>query len=68
MQRNIDTVEKDTFDRVWRIVEEIGREERHFNDLQSRYRNMASVWLLATFSAVGFVISRPISLEIPAEL
>ena len=68
MQEKIETVDKETFDRVWKIVEEIGREERHFNDLQARYRNMASVWILATFAAIGFIISKTISIGIDREL
>lgn len=40
---------KDLFDCVWKIVQECGEEERHFNQLQSVYRGIASSWLLATF-------------------
>ena len=56
MNMDIVEVKKETFDRIWKIVEEIGEEERHFNDIQVRYRNMASAWLLATFGAIGFVV------------
>lgn len=61
-------VNNETFERVWKIVSEIFVEERHFNDLQSRYRTMASTWLLASFSAIGFVISKVIHIGIPREL
>ena len=44
------------FDRVWSIVKECGEEERHFNQLQSVYRGIASTWLLATFAAVGYLL------------
>jgi len=68
MYTNIDKVDQKTFDRIWKIVLEIGEQERHFNDLQARYRNMASVWLLATFSAIGFVISKTISIDVDQEI
>ena len=45
------------FDRVWKIVIEIGLSERHFNELQGHYRVLASTWLLATFGAAGFVLT-----------
>ena len=64
MPGDVEPVEDETFDRIWKFIQEIGIQERHFNDLQSRYRSMASAWLLATFAAIGFVISRPISLDI----
>ena len=46
----------DIFERAWKIVQECGEEERHFNQLQSVYRGVASTWLLATFGAVGYVL------------
>lgn len=46
----------DLFARVWEIVKECGEEERHFNQLQSVYRGVASTWLLATFAAVGYML------------
>lgn len=42
-------------------------QERHFNDLQTSYRNMASGWLLATFAAIGFVISQNIRVAVDPE-
>lgn len=60
--------DKATFDRVWQIITEIGIQERHFNELQTQYRNMASKWLLATFAAIGFVISKVILINITMEL
>lgn len=47
---------KDIFESVWKIVQECGEEERHFNTLQSVYRGVASSWLLATFGAVGYLM------------
>ena len=62
----IESVEKETFDRVWKLVHEIGTQERHFNTLQATYRGMASAWLLASFSAIGFVMSTSMILD-PAQ-
>ncbi len=50
------TANKDVFDEVWKVVQECGEEERHFNTLQSVYRGVASSWLLATFGAVGILL------------
>jgi len=47
---------KDIFESVWKIVQECGEEERHFNTLQSVYRGVASSWLLAAFGAVGYLL------------
>jgi hypothetical protein len=49
-------VNQELFNRIWSVVEECGEEERHFNNLQSVYRGIASTWLLATFGAVGFLL------------
>lgn len=50
--------DNNSFDRIWKIVMELGISVRHFNSLQSQYRLLASTWLLATFSAFGFIISK----------
>ena len=55
-------------DRVWKMYAEIGTIERHFNDLQSKYRVMASTWLLAAFTGIGFVFSKTLNTHIPEEL
>jgi hypothetical protein len=49
---------------IWEIYKEIGTTERHFNDLQSKYRLLVSSWLLATFIGVGFVFTNNLSLPI----
>ena len=49
-------------------MEEIGTQERHFNTLQGTYRGMASAWLLASFTAIGFVMSKTINIGIDPEL
>jgi hypothetical protein len=39
------------------FLAECGAAERHFNEIQARYRALASTWLLATFAGIGFVLS-----------
>lgn len=43
-------------DQSVKIYAEIGAYERHFNAIQSIYRGMASTWLVAAFTAIGFVL------------
>ena len=43
---------------------EAGAYERHFNEIQSKYRALASTWLLAAFGGVGFVLTQD-TLELP---
>lgn len=52
------SIKRDEFENVWNVFQEIGIEERHFNQLQSSYRTLASTWLLAGFTGIGFVISK----------
>lgn len=64
-------VPKEVFDRVWELVKEIDDREKHFNGLQSGYRTLASTWLLAAFTGVGFVFSQtgwPVDRELAAVL
>jgi len=56
-QKELAQVSEELFERVWKIVTEIGEAERHFNQLQHGYRTLASTWLIATFGAVGFLFS-----------
>jgi hypothetical protein len=49
-------VNKELFERVWKVVKECGEEERHFNQLQGIYRGLASTWILATLGAVGYLL------------
>ncbi|MBU0680571.1 MAG: hypothetical protein KKD73_04025 [Proteobacteria bacterium] len=51
-------IEINKFNNIWKVITEIGLQERHFNDLQSRYRTLASTWILAAFSAIGFLIAQ----------
>jgi hypothetical protein len=63
-----ESADKDTFERVWKIAQEIGVQERHFNGLQTGYRNMASAWLLAAFAGIGFALSQKLEVTIDREL
>jgi len=54
-------------EQVWKIVLELGVNERHFNQLQHQYRMLASTWLLAMFAGVGFALSHE-ALGAPREL
>lgn len=52
------------------MVQEIGTYERHFNQIQSNYRTIASGWLLAAFTGVGYLLTHKgetsLSLPMPA--
>lgn len=50
-------IDEKKFDQIWKIYQEIGRFELHFNDLESRYRTIASTWILGAFAAMGFAWS-----------
>jgi len=54
--RYLKHVDSELFDRVMRLTEQIGGQERHFNNLQTGYRKLASTWLLASFAACGYVL------------
>src|SRR5215831_10526015 len=60
--------QEDDRDRIWKIYCELGVIERHFNNVQSTYRALASTWLLAALGGIGFVISKELTLRIPSEL
>ncbi len=55
-----------TAEQLWPAVTEVGAYERHFNEIQAKYRALASTWLLATFGAVGFVLSQD-KLDLPMD-
>jgi len=64
---------KDANSREWivSVLSEISASERHFNNLQVRYRLMASSWLLGTFAGIGFVLAGKVQLkfvELPPEI
>ncbi len=53
---------------IWSILVELGQQERHFNELESRYRTLASSWLLATFGGLGLVATQDVRIDAPREL
>lgn len=38
------------------MIAEIGLAERHFNEIEARYRLLTSTWVLATFTGFGFIL------------
>lgn len=62
-----DTIKDERLDISEEIVSlyiSINTAEQNFNEIQSSYRRLASVWLLATFSAVGYILTNSLSLSI----
>jgi hypothetical protein len=52
------------FDKLMKIYDHIGEEERHFNELELEYRKLASQWLLVALGAIGFVLTKQEELPI----
>jgi hypothetical protein len=68
MSEAIEAVDPGVFERVWKLITEIGTQERHFNSIQNGYRTMASAWLLATFGGFGFAATQDIHIGIHREV
>jgi hypothetical protein len=51
-QKNINDTE---FDRLWEITKEINENIRHYNEHQTKYRVLASQWLIAAMAGIGFL-------------
>ncbi len=66
--RDLAEVPQLLFDRIWAILKSLDEREKHFNDLQARYRTLASTWLLATFAGIGFMFSDKVEPPIPREI
>ena len=62
-QDSIESMNDENSRRVLELFIELGDLERHFNELESRYRSLASTWLLAAFAGIAFVISEPIDIS-----
>jgi hypothetical protein len=43
---------------AWDVLKELGNSERHFNNLEAEYRKLASIWLLAGFAGMGFILKQ----------
>jgi hypothetical protein len=55
MENELENISDPYFQRVWSIMKETYESERHFNNLETQYRILASQWLLGAFAAIGFV-------------
>jgi hypothetical protein len=52
-------------DLVWQILRGLSQDENHFNDMQARYRLLASTWLLASLGAIGTLTSTNLASPLP---
>lgn len=52
----------------WDVLKELGASERHFNELETEYRKLASLWLLAGFAGIGFIIRDAPKIGLPGEI
>jgi hypothetical protein len=64
----LETVDTALFEKVWKLYVELNEREQHFNDLQNRYRTLASTWLLATFAGIGFALSSTLAVSFPTDI
>jgi hypothetical protein len=53
---------------AWEVLKELGESEKHFNDLETEYRKLASIWLLAGFAGMGFILKEETQMAIPREV
>jgi hypothetical protein len=53
---------------AWDILKELGASERHFNNLEAEYRKLASIWLLAGFAGMGFILKENPQMAVPREI
>jgi hypothetical protein len=49
------TVSDAEFNRLWEITKEINENIRHYNEHQTKYRTLASQWLIAAMVGIGFL-------------
>lgn len=52
----------------WAYLQEIGTNERHFNQIESTYRGLASTWVLASFAGMGWFATTAASAYVPHAL
>ncbi|HWJ89628.1 MAG TPA: hypothetical protein VNR87_00870 [Flavisolibacter sp.] len=45
-----------TSEMAWEYMKEINENVRHYNEHQTKYRTLASQWLLGAFAGIGFVL------------
>ena len=53
---------------AWDVLKELGNSERHFNNLEAEYRKLASIWLLAGFAGMGFILKENPQIAVPREI
>ena len=53
---------------AWERLKELRAGEQHFNEMKSSCRTLASSWLLASFGAMGFLLTQNISAGLPVEV
>lgn len=53
---------------AWDVLKDLGNSERHFNNLEAEYRKLASIWLLAGFAGMGFILKEGPQLAVPREV
>ncbi len=56
MNNELEQLEKEKFEKIFRVYEYIGDQEKHFNLIETNYRLLASTWLLASLGAIGFIL------------
>jgi hypothetical protein len=58
---------EEAYKQLWNSYCELGEMQRHFGNAQSRYRALASTWMLAAMVGIGFVVEKKLEI-IPTEL
>jgi hypothetical protein len=53
---------------LWDMLKELGTSERHFNTLEAEYRKLASIWLLAGFAGMGFLLKEDLNVGVVPEV
>jgi hypothetical protein len=53
---------------VLSLLNHIGDQEKHFNGLETRYRLLASSWLLASLGACGYILQKEKGMEFDKDL
>jgi hypothetical protein len=52
---------------AWDVLKELTASERHFNQLETEYRKLASIWLLAGFAGMGFILKEETKMALAPE-
>lgn len=57
-----------SLDLAWDVLKELTASERHFNSLETEYRKLASIWLLAGFAGMGFILKEEPQMALAREV